>query len=315
MPAWRKAVTVTALACLAVGSPSSASAQADDPWIPPDLPELTEAFDGTRAALEERIARHDGTVGLVLYDPETGEGVSIRGDERFPSASVIKVPVLYEAMLRVEEGRLALDDPLVMLDDDRAAGAGVLQHLTAPYEVNVRDAAFLMTALSDNAATNLLIEKLGARRVTDRMAELGLPETRLFRQSFGEPADSFDPEGSERWGFGVTTPMEQAKLLAWIHRGEAVSPEATDEMLRMLEEQLYQYGLPRHLPPDVEVAHKTGSIAEARHDCGIVFAEAREYVLCVMTRENRDTGYAFDNEAEVLLGDLSRIVYEEVGEP
>jgi beta-lactamase class A len=276
-------------------------------------PAFREAFPELRRALEVRIAEHRGVVGVVVLDPRTGEGVSIRGDEPFPTASMIKIPILYELFLRVEEGDLGLDDPLSMLAGDRAPGAGILRYFEAPAPISVRNAALLMTALSDNTATNLLIAKVGARAVTDRMAAEGFPQTQLFRRVFATAAESFDPEGSERWGFGVTTPMELARILARIERGEAVTPEASEEMLRMLEAQQHRVGIPRLLPPGTRVAHKTGTISAARHDCGIVYAEARSFVLCVMTQENEDTRTAWDNEAEMLQGELARIVFDALG--
>jgi beta-lactamase class A len=284
--------------------------QPEEGWTPPELPPPADGFRELRAPLEARMNAHRGVAGLALLDPRTGEVLSIRGEEAFPSASTIKIPVLYEVMLAAEEGRLSLDDPLSMLAGDRTPGAGILRHFAAPFSLSVRDAALLMTALSDNTATNLLLEKLGSRAVTDRMAAFGLPGTRVFRKVFGGAAESFDPAGSERWGFGVTSPMDLAKLLAWVHRGEAVSGEASREMLRMLGAQTHRVGLPRHLPDGTRLAHKTGSISAARHDCGIVFGPRREYVLCVMTRENQDTSWSWDNEAEALQADLSRIVFE-----
>lgn len=299
------------LSLFVLSSPVAAQArQAGEPWVPPPLPESDRAFEELRPALETRIAEHRGIVGLVLLDSNSGERLSVRGNERFPSASIIKIPVLYEIMLRVEEGRLSLDDPLNMLSGDRAPGSGILQHLSAPFTLTVRDAALLMTALSDNTATNLILEKVEPRGVTDRMAAFGLPDTRIFRKVFRDAAESFDPAGSEEWGFGVTTPLDQARLLAWIHRGEAVSPKASREMLRMLDAQTHSVGIPRLLPGGTRVAHKTGSINASRHDCGIVFGPAREYVLCILTRENEDTGWTADNEAEALQADLSRIVFE-----
>jgi beta-lactamase class A len=268
-----------------------------------------EGFAELRAPLEERIARHRGVAGVVVLDSRTGEHLSIRGEEPFPSASLIKLPILVELMYRVDGGDVGLDDPLSMLELDRAPGSGMLRHLTTPFSLTVRDAALLMIALSDNTATNLLLEKLGPRSVGVRMETLGMPETRVFRKVFGNPADSFDPAGSEQWGFGVTTPMDQARLLGWIHRGDAVSPELSAEMLRMLEAQFYRNFIPRHLPPGVRVALKSGFVSAARNDCGIVFGPEREYVICVMTRENEDTSFSPANEAEGLIADLSGIVF------
>jgi beta-lactamase class A len=283
-------------------------AQAPAPGIPGE-PVLREGFAELRTPLEERVARHRGVAGVVVLDSRTGEYLSIRGNEPFPSASVIKVPILVELMYRVEEGAVGLDDPLSMLELDRAPGSGMLRHLSAPFSLSVRDAALLMIALSDNTATNLVLEKLGPRSVGVRMGELGLPGTRVFRKVFGNPADSFDPAGSERWGLGVTTPMDQARLLGWIHRGDAVTPELSAEMLRMLEAQFFRNFIPRHLPSGVRVALKSGFISAARHDCGIVFGPDREYVICVMTRENEDTSSSPENQAEGLIAEVSRLVF------
>jgi beta-lactamase class A len=264
-----------------------------------------------RPALEQRIARHEGVVGLAVIDLATGDTLSIRGDEPFPTASVIKVPVLVEVFHQVEHGRLRLDDPIVLLEVDKRPGSGLLQHLSAPLQLTVRDAALLMIALSDNTATNLLIDKVGIRAVGARMDSLGLPRTKLHSKVF-DRASSIAPDSSARWGLGVTTPNEMARLFAMIHRGEAVSPEASKEMLRMLRAQFYGEGIPRYLPPGTTVAHKTGSINEARHDCGIVSSREpqRDYVLCILTKENRDRSWRIDNEAQVLIADLARIVHE-----
>lgn len=307
---WPGRLPVLILALSVVLPLPAVGQEAPAEWIPPPLPAFQEGFPELRSALEERIARHRGVVGVVVLDSRSGEMLSIRGDEPFPSASVVKLPILYELALRVREGDLSLDDPLVMLSGDRVGGSGILQHLSPPTSLPVRDVAFLMIALSDNTATNLILEKLGPRSVGERMAALGLDQTRVFRKVFGDARDSFDPEGSERWGLGVTTPMDIAKLLAWVHREEAVAPGVSRGMLRMLDAQHYRHGLPRELPGGTRVAHKTGSVSRARHDCGIVFGPEREYVLCVMTRENEDASWTADNEAEGLIADLSRIVFE-----
>jgi beta-lactamase class A len=258
--------------------------------------------------LEARAAAHAGVVGLALIDLATGESFALRGDEPFPTASVIKVPILVEVFHRVEEGALRLDDPLVMLEADKQPGAGILQHMSAPHQLTVADAAFLMTALSDNTATNLIIDKVGIRAVGVRMEALGLAGTRLHSKLF-DRASSIDLEASARWGVGVTTPMEMARLFAMLYRGEAVSPEASERMLEMLRRQFYDHSIPRHLT-GVTVAHKTGSISASRSDCGIVYAGGRDFVICAFTKENEDRSWRIDNEAQVLIAELARMAYQ-----
>jgi beta-lactamase class A len=210
----------------------------------------------------------------------------------------------------MRHGRLRWDDPLVMLDSDRVPGSGIIQHFRAPHELTVGDAATVMIALSDNTATNLLIDKVGIRAVNLRMDSLGLPATELYAKVFLRARTSIDTAGSARWGLGVTTPMEMATLLARLHRGQIVSDSASQKMVQLLGLQQTRDRIPRLLPPGTRVAHKTGEVDDSRNDCGIVSAQQREYVFCAFTRENQDRRWTFDNEAAVLIADLSRLVYD-----
>lgn len=294
--------------------------------LPAALSAQGMAWADLHARLVSRIAQHRGVVGVVVLDPKTGDSLSIRGHERFPTASNIKVPVLFELFTQVERGRISLSDPLVMLDVDRVGGSGILQHFDAPLRITVKDAATFMIAQSDNTATNLLIDKLGIRAVNERMDSLGYTATRLWAKVSRSRATSIDPDSSRTFGLGVTTPMESARMFVSIYKGEAVSAEASRQMIAMLREQAWGYNeIPRYLPAGVVVAHKTGSVSRSRNDCGIVYAprppekgiadppEAglRDYVLCVFTNENEDRSWKpVDNEAEVLIGELSRMVWE-----
>lgn len=269
------------------------------------------ALEAARPALEARIATHHGTVGLAAIDLRTGTTLAIRGDQPFPAASVIKVPVLVELFHQVRQGRIRLEDPLVLLEADKKPGSGILQFLAAPHQLTVRDAAFLMIALSDNTATNLILDKIGIRSVAARMDSLGLPHTRIFRKVFSsEPA--LDPDSAARYGLGVTTPLEMARLFALLYRGEAVSPEASREMLALLKAQFSNDRIPRLLPAGTEVAHKDGSLDATRNDCGIVFTPGHDYVLCIFTTDNRDRSWRLDNEAHLLIAELARIVHQAV---
>lgn len=277
----------------------------------PAAPGAAQQLERVRPDLERRIAEHHGTVGLAVIDLRTDETLSIGGDEPFPSASVIKVPLLVELLTQVERGELSLDDPIAMLAIDQQPGSGVLQFLDTPHELSVRDAAFLMIAFSDNTATNLLIDKVGIRPVNERMDSLGLTRTALHSKTFLR-STSIDIEGSEEFGLGVTTPMELARLLAMIQRKEVVSAEASALMLDMLGEQFYGHGLPRYLPSG-SVAHKTGDLAASRHDCGIVETDEAAFAICVMTKDNEDRSWRLDNEAHVLIADLAKMVFDALG--
>jgi beta-lactamase class A len=287
------AIFVGCTASLLVATPDCASAQ---------------ILRGVRAPLEQRIARHQGTVGLYVKDLKTGETLSIRGREQFASASVIKVPILVELFHQIEKGPLKLTDPLIMLASDQRPGSGVLQFLSTPHSLTVADAAMLMTILSDNSATNLIIDKVGIRNVNARMDSLGLRQTRLHAKVFLGTSTTIDTAATRQWGFGVTTPEEMGTLFEKIYNNTAASEASSKQMLDMLRRNFDYEEIPRLLPAGVTVAHKTGKLNESRHDCGIVYNKARDYVLCIFTANNKDTSWRVDTEARITIGEIARIV-------
>lgn len=266
-----------------------------------------------RPQLERRIAQHQGTVGLWVKDLSTGEVLSIRGSEQFPSASVIKVPILVELFHQVERGAISLSDPLIMLKADQRPGSGVLQFLSTPHQLTVEDAALLMIMLSDNSATNLIIDKVGIRAVNARMDSLGLRRTRLHAKVFLGTATTIDTAATRIWGFGVTTPEEMGTLFEKLYRGQVVSDTASKQMIAMLRKNWDYEEIERNLPSNVSVAHKTGKLNAARHDCGIVYPrDGNDYIICAFTNDNKDTSWRIDTEARVTIGDLARMVHEAI---
>lgn len=260
--------------------------------------------------LEQRIASHKGTVGLSIIDLSTGEKLSIRGQEPVSTASVIKLPILVELFHQVAKGPLRLSDPVTMLAADQRPGSGVLQFLSTPHQLTIGDAATLMIILSDNSATNLVIDKVGIRNVNARMDSLGLKNTRLHAKVFLGTSTTIDTAATRKWGFGVTTPDEMAELLAKLYRGEVVSDSASKQMIEILRDNFDYTEIPRYLPAGVRVAHKTGALNAARHDCGIVYSKQRDYVLCVFTSDNEDESWRIDNEGRVTIADLARLTHE-----
>ena len=291
----RSIVIISCAASLLLAAGHSASAQ---------------VLDKLRAPLEKRIASHHGVVGLYVKDLTSGETLSINGREQFPSASVIKVPILVELFHNIERGTIKLSDPLIMLAADQRPGSGVLQFLSTPHTLTVADAAMLMIILSDNSATNLIIDKVGIRNVNARMDSLGLRQTRLHAKVFLGSSTTIDTAGTRRWGLGVTTPEEMGTLFERMYRGTAVSDTASKQMLNMLRRNFDYEEIPRLLPPGVSVAHKTGKLDASRSDCGIVYNNGKDYVLCIFTRDNQDRSWRIDTEARVTMGELARLVHE-----
>lgn len=263
-----------------------------------------------RPLLEQRVARHQGTVGVAVIDLATGEKLSIRGNEPFPSASVIKLPILVELFHQIQRGPLKLSDPITLLAADQRPGSGVLQFLSTPHQLTVADAATLMIILSDNSATNLIIDKIGIRNVNARMDSLGLKTTRLHAKVFLGTSTTIDTAATRRWGFGVTTPDDIAELLARLYRGQIISDTVSKQMVAILRNNFDDLAIPRYLPPGASLANKTGALNQSRHDCGIVFSKEKDYVVCVLTQENQDQSWRVDNEALVTIGEIARITHQ-----
>lgn len=265
-------------------------------------------MNALRRTLEGIIRPYEGTVGVSIQNLATGQTLSIRGEEKFPSASLIKVSVLVALLDEVRRGTIRLDDPIAMIAKDRVGGSGVLQHLHSGLGLTVEDAARLMIIISDNTATNLLLDKVPMRAVWAKMDSLGLPATRIHSKTFLR-STSVAMDSSVRYGLGVTTPDETVSLFALLHQGRAVSPAMDSLALAMLRGNEDYNKLVRWLPDGAVAAHKTGDVDQSRNDCGILYGPDAPVAICVMTRENRDTSYAPDNPANLLMARIGAEVY------
>ncbi|HYR06642.1 MAG TPA: serine hydrolase [Longimicrobium sp.] len=263
---------------------------------------------GLRRSIEQITRGYEGVVGVSVRNLATGESLSIRGDETFPTASLIKVAVLVALLDQVEQGTIRLDDPLTMIARDRVGGSGVLQHLHSGLGLTVEDAARLMIVISDNTATNLLLDKVPMRAVWAKMDSLGLPHTRIHSKTFLR-STSVAMDSSVKYGLGVTTPDETVRLFALLHEGRAVSPRMDSLAISMLRGNEDWNKLVRWLPDGASAAHKSGDVDQSRNDCGILYGPDAPVALCVMTRENRDTSYATDNPANLLIARIGAEVY------
>jgi beta-lactamase class A len=255
------------------------------------------------AALQREAAAHRGVVGYTVRDLDAGWRLSLRGDEPFPTASLIKVPILVTVFDLVSQGRLSLDDKLTVLPIDVVPGAGVLQHLHPGITITVRDAAWLMTTISDNTATNLLLDRIIIRRVWDKMDSLGLTRTRVHSKSFLR-ASSVAMDSSVKYGLGVTTPNEMAELFARLAEGRAVSPAADSVMRDFLAANEDGQLLQRHVA-GVRAPHKTGATDSVRTECTLWYLRSR-VVACVFTRENADTRWVLDSEPQTLMARMGQ---------
>ena len=257
--------------------------------------------------LDSIADRHHGVVGYAIVNLETGERLTRRGDETFPTASLIKVPVMVTVFDLVTKGELSLDDPLTLLKIDKVGGAGVLHLLHPGLVLTVRDATALMIAVSDNTATNLILDRVLMRRVWDKMEALGLMHTKVHHKVMTW-ASSVAPDSTKKYGLGVTTPNEAAQLFALLADGKAVNAAADSAMLAMLDNNQDSELLQRHVS-GVRAPHKTGAVDASRTECAIFYLQSR-VVACALTKENQDQRWLVDNEAQLTLGAIGRAVVD-----
>ena len=301
MRVWRLALPLVAqLATAGCARGQGTSAPAPVSYAHADTATLHRVLDSLATA-------HHGTVGYTVYDIDTGERLERRGDETFPTASLIKVPVLVTLYDMVAQGQLSLDDPLTLLKIDKVPGAGTLQFLHDDAVITVHDAAWLMATQSDNTATNLLLDRIAIRRVWEKMEKLGLPHTKVHSKVFLR-LSSVAMDSSAKYGLGVTTPNEMARLFAMLAVGKAVNPSADSTMLDILAHNTDYQLLQRHIA-GLAVPHKTGATDEVRTECALFPLQSR-VVACVLTKENADQRWLIDNEAQVTMANMGRAIVE-----
>ena len=265
--------------------------------------------------------KFDGETGLYARNLISGEEISLNPDTRFPTASTIKTAVMLEAYYQSAEGKLRFDDVVSLTDAIKVGGSGVLNGLRAGLPLRISDLVELMIVVSDNTATNMLVERLGTKRIDDRLAGLKLPDTKIFRPTFRDGRADVFPELEREFGLGMTTPRQMAELMAMIVEGRAVNPDASAAMVARLRRQTDKAMIPRLLPSGIEVGNKTGTDSEKladanghrgsiRADAAIVTGPGLKYVVAIYTRRGADTTSGTDNAALRFGARLSRLVFE-----
>jgi beta-lactamase class A len=220
-------------------------------------------------------------------------------DETFSTASLIKVPILVTLYDLAEQKQLSLDDPLTVLRIDQVPGSGVLQFMHPGMSLSVGDAAKLMIVLSDNTATNLLLDRIVIRRVWAKMEALGLPHTKPHSKTFLR-ISSVAMDSSVKYGLGVSTPNEMAHLFELLANGKAVASSADSAMLAILSNNA-DGELMQRTVDGMSVPHKTGATDSVRTECALFRLQSR-VVACGFTKQNTDIRWVVDNEAQVTLG-------------
>ncbi len=273
------------------------------------LTDLLHAEDGLDARLRPLIDAHKGEVAIAVKHLKTREAFQHRADEPIPTASLIKLPVMVEVYQQAHDGKLKLTDPITLRKEDKVPGSGILSaHFSEGASFPVVDAVRLMIAFSDNTATNLVVDRIGLPATATRMEQLGFPNTKLHSKVFKRETSVF-PERSEKFGLGSTTASEMVGLLEQLHAEKLVSPIASNAMLEHLKKCDDKEKFPRLLPAGTVVAHKTGSVNEARTDAGIIFSPSGPIAVCVLTAKNADKSWTADNSGNRLCATVAREVF------
>ena len=236
------------------------------------------------ASIQDVDLHLDGVMGVAIEDLTTGDHFFLREDEVFAQASSIKITVLADLYLQAEQGKLKLTDLYTVQSADLVPDSDIMNGLTPGItRVTLRDLATMMVAVSDNSATNVLIDRVGMPNVNAMLDSLGLTHTRLRRKMM-------DLEAAKQGRENISTPHEMMTLLDAIYHGKVLNKASTEDFFKMLSTGKNSW-IPHDLPADLQVADKPGALESVRNDSGIVFVEGRPFVICVMTsflRNERD---------------------------
>lgn len=256
---------------------------------------------GMHGKLEEAIKdvdrRLDGYVGVAILDLASGDTILYHADEVFPTASTIKVPMLCELYRQAEQGKLNLTDIYTVRPEDDVEDSSIFNGLTpGATKLTLRDLAQMVAAVSDNAATNVLIDKVGMQNVNSFLQSMSLTKTKLQRKMMDVNAAK---EGREN----LATPREFMLLMEAIYRGKVVNKPLTDDLLKLLSTRKNS-PIQRTLGESIRVADKDGELDAVRADFGVVYAKNRPFVIAVMTTYLKD-----DKEGEDAIGEIAEAAY------
>lgn len=275
-------------ACLCLAGGRSASAQTSPP---PPTEKQTVLWMKLEKSILDIDRGLDGVMGVAIVDLTDGHKYLLHANDVYPQASSIKICVLAELYRQAQQGKLKLTDLYTVNAADLVQDSDIMGGLTPGVtQITLRDLATMMVAVSDNSATNVLIDRVGMDNVNAFLKTQGLRDTRLRRKMMDLKAAA---EGREN----VSTPNEMLNLLQALYRDEILNQEMTADFFKVLSTHKDSW-IPRHLPDDLRIADKPGALEGVRNDSGVIFVDKRPYVLCVMTtylHRERDGEEAISN--------------------
>lgn len=245
----------------------------------------------------ELIGDRKDEVSIVVKDLTTNDWIiKLNENKVYPTASTIKIPIMLEILRNVELGNLSLSQSVEIKKEDRV-NFSIISELGIR-EYSVLDLITLMIIISDNTATNVLIDLVGYDSINSLLEKLGHKKTRLQRKMM-------DFKAIKKGNRNTTAPMEMAMILEGINNNKILNKEKSKLALDIMKRQLHKDCIPRYLPEKTVIAHKTGQLDGLNHDIGIVYLEKTSYLIGVFTVDAKD-----NLENKRMIGNISKLVYE-----
>ncbi len=266
--------------------------------------------DSLDVRVKAELASFKGKVSLFAKNLDSGETYALGADDRVRTASTIKIAVMVEAFARVDEGKAKWTDELVLTKAARYSGSGVLQELSDGLRLTLRDCVNLMMVVSDNTATNLLLDRLTTDAVNTRMESRGFKQIKILRRvgGGGESVAGKDPE-NKRFGLGVATPREMVLLMERLERGEVINAAASKEMIELMKREQVRYAIGRSLS-GVSLASKYGALDRLRSAVGIIYTKRGRIAMAITCDEMPEINWSVDNSGYLLMSRLSQMLIE-----
>ena len=256
------------------------------------------------------VASFKGKVSLFAKNLDAGETYALNADERVRTASTIKIAVMIEAFARVAEGKAKWTDEVVLTKEKKVSGSGILNELSDGLRLTLRDAVNLMMILSDNTATNLVLDVLTTDAVNARVESLGFKQIKIMRKvgSGGESAAGKDPE-NKKYGLGMATPREMVLVMEKLERGEIISTAVSKEMIELMKREQGRNAIGRSLS-NVPMASKSGALDRLRSAIGILYTKNGRIAMAISCDDMPETMWSVDNPAYLLMSRLSEVLAE-----
>jgi beta-lactamase class A len=257
-----------------------------------------------KSEIAELLKGFHGDAGVYVYDIKKDKEIAINADTIFPTASMVKIPILIGVMHKINNGELSYHQDMLFTDSVRySEGQEILASFKDSQRIALNQLMMLMMSMSDNGAS-LWLQGLagGGKQINQYLDSLGMRHTRVNSRTEGRK------ENWQQYGWGQTTPREMATLMKYIVENKIINKQISERMLRLMSRQFWDEDAIAEIPPDVFVADKSGAVDASRSEVLYVNGE-RPYIFCICTKNNKDTSWEHDNEAWVLTRKISALVF------